>query len=146
MWFKSFALIFFVFVSEKNSVAQAQLSAEEAFQRASDNQKYVLLVFAGSDWCAPCISFEKKVLSQPDFNTFALNHLVILVADFPQRKTLSKVVQDQNEALAERYNPQGIFPNILLIKSDGTVVSTITYDSQSAKQFVSEIKQSLPDE
>ena len=146
MWSKSFASIFLVFILKNSATAQSQLSAEEAFRVASDNQKYVLLVFAGSDWCAPCIRFENDVLSQPEFDTFASGHLVVFVADFPQRKTLSKAVQSQNEKLAERYNPKGVFPNIMLVKSDGTVVSNITYSDQSANQFVNEIKQSLSDE
>ena len=146
MSFKSIALIFLCFAFEIPLIVQAQPGSEGVFQLASKTQKYVLLVFAGSDWCAPCIRFEKDVLTQPEFNSFAERHLVIFTADFPQRKSLSKEMVIGNEKLAARYNPKGLFPNILLIRSDGSLLSTLPYHGQSAVQFVNEIKQRLPDE
>jgi thiamine biosynthesis lipoprotein len=146
MSFKSIALVSLVLVFENTAIVQAQSGSDGFFQLASKTQKYVLLVFAGSDWCAPCIRFEKDVLKRPEFSSFAESHLVIFTADFPQRKTLSKEIVDQNEKLAERYNPKGLFPNILLIRSDGSLLSTLPYNGQSAVQFINEIKQRLPDE
>ena len=45
----------------------------------------------------------------------------------------------QNEALAEKYNPAGEFPKIVLLNPDETVLTSIRYDNQSPGEFVNEL-------
>jgi len=101
------------------------------------------IVFSGSDWCKGCIQFRKKVLDDPSFESFARQNLDIVVADFPQRAKLDKALVEQNEALAEKYNPKGIFPNLVLLSDDGSQYEIITYTNQSPQEFVTEIKNRL---
>ena len=136
-------LLVVVWLVSFSAIAQVQTNAEEAFKLSAETKKPVLLIFAGSDWCAPCIRFEKKVLHENTFLTFASENLVVLKADFPQREKLPPAVEQQNEKLAERYNPTGIFPSFLLLNVDGTVRSTVIYKNQSAVEFTSEIKNLL---
>lgn len=123
--------------------AQVTTNAEEAFKVSSETKKPVLLVFAGSDWCAPCIRFEKKVMSENSFIRFADENLVVLKADFPQRAKLPAALQQQNEKLAEEYNPKGVFPLFLLLGIDRSVLSTLDYTNESSPEFISEIKSRL---
>ena len=120
--------------------AQVQIDAEEAFRISSETDKPVLLVFAGSDWCANCIRFEKRILSATDFQTFAGENLVILKADFPQRTPLSSALQEQNASLAEKYNPKGEFPYLLLLTPGKSVLSSLVFSNQSPSEFIAEIK------
>jgi thioredoxin-related protein len=120
--------------------AQVKQDAEEAFRVSSEAHKPVLIVFAGSDWCAPCVRFEKKILTENTFLDFAKENLVVLKADFPQRNKLTPELQHQNEALAEKYNPKGIFPYLVLLNLDRSVLSTILYNNQSPVEFISELK------
>lgn len=138
-------LLLFAFVCG-SVVVQAQVvrtNAEEAFKVSCETRKPVLLVFAGSDWCAPCIRFEKKVMSESTFQHFADENLVILKADFPQREKLPVALQQQNEKLAEKYNPKGVFPFFLLLGIDRSVLSTLDYTNESSVEFISEIKSRL---
>jgi thioredoxin-related protein len=120
-------------------LAQVKENASEAFQIAGEAHRPVLLVFAGSDWCAPCMRLEKKILTDDSFKNFAELNLVILKAEFPQRKKLSAEVEKQNEALAEQYNPNGIFPYLVLLTADKQVISLINYHDQSPADFISEL-------
>ena len=120
--------------------AQIQNNAEEAFKMSSETNKPVLLVFAGSDWCANCIRFEKKILLALDFQSFARENLVILKADFPQRTPLSAALQEQNASLAEKYNPKGEFPYLLLLTPGKSVLSSLAFSNQSPSEFIAEIK------
>ena len=120
--------------------AQIQNDAEEAFRISSETNKPVLLVFAGSDWCANCIRFEKRILSATDFLSFAEKNIVILKADFPQRTPLSTALQEQNASLAEKYNPDGVFPYLLLLAPGKSVLSSLIYSDQSPKEFIEEIQ------
>jgi len=135
----SFLLVGALFFSDTCS-AQVQNDAEVAFRISSETNKPVLLVFAGSDWCANCIRFEKKILSAADFQTFAKENLVILKADFPQRTSLSTSLQEQNASLAEKYNPKGEFPYLLLLTPAKSVLSSLAFSNQSSSEFIAEIK------
>ena len=117
--------------------AQVLENADEAFRLAQETGKPVLLVFSGSDWCAPCVRFSKEVLLQPSFLQFAADRLVLLKSDFPQRKVLPVILQRQNDRLAERYNPAGQFPFLLLLNPDGSVRSHLPYRYQNAEEFIS---------
>jgi len=124
-------------------IAQPIEDASEAFKIAEENNKPVLLVFSGSDWCQPCIRFKKEVLDDSAFLNFAKNKFVILKADFPQRKQLSENIFEQNEALAEKFNPQGYFPRIVLLDQNQSLISTIHYTKQSASEFIFQIESLL---
>jgi thioredoxin-related protein len=123
--------------------AQIENNADHAFQLATESRKPVLLVFAGSDWCAPCVRFEKQILSEAGFQEYAKNNLVILKADFPQRKKLSDEEQKQNDLLAEQFNPKGEFPKLVLLRENKSVVTMLTYSNQSSAEFISLIKDVL---
>lgn len=140
--FKFFVVIAFA-IQSVSCFAQIKNNADEAFRIATETQKPVLLVFAGSDWCAPCIRFEKQVLSESTFQDYAKENLVILKADFPQRKKLPSDEQKQNDSLAEQFNPKGEFPKLVLLREDKSVLSTLTYSNQSSDEFISQIKDSL---
>lgn len=143
MRLKSFAIFLLsmvAFFQVLPCCAQVQNNAEEAFRISSESNMPILLVFAGSDWCASCIRFEKKILSETDFLDFARENLVILKADFPQRKPLSAALQQQNALLAEKYNPRGIFPYLLLLRPEKSVVSALPYSNQSPIEFIEELK------
>ena len=99
-------------------------SMEEAQQDAVKMHKLILLNFSGSDWCGPCIVLRKEVLDDKVFLSMADSSLVLVNADFPRMKKnqLPKGLQQANDKLADRYNPQGKFPLTLLLTADGRVL------------------------
>jgi thiol-disulfide isomerase/thioredoxin len=136
-------VIVFAFVSCSGVFAQETSTSEEAFRLSSETKKPVLVVFSGSDWCAPCILFDKKVLSEQSFQAFVKGHLILLKADFPQRKKIPDDVKKQNDALAEKYNPKGLFPHMVLVIPGQTDPATLTYSNQTSDEFISEINAHL---
>src|SRR4029079_18005843 len=92
----------------------------EAQQEASHSNKVILLNFSGSDWCSPCINLKKKIFEAEEFNTYAAEHLLLVNADFPRLKKnqLSAEQTKKNETLADKYNPQGVFPYTVLVSAD----------------------------
>lgn len=126
-----------------SSGAQAFQNADSAFQKAALDQKFVLLFFTGSDWCSNCLRLEKNILSQTEFVEFANENLVLLNADFPQRKKLSPEQTVQNESLAEKYNPQGSFPTLLLINSEKTHLKYLYYSNQDKNEFLKMLNKEL---
>ena len=62
-------------------------SFDEVTETSLDTNKPILLIFQGSDWCAPCIKFERNIWSTPTFQSYAEENLLIVKADFPRRKS-----------------------------------------------------------
>jgi thioredoxin-related protein len=111
---------------------------KEAKILASQQQKNILLVFSGSDWCAPCIKLDRQIWQSESFKTHAKKNLILVRADFPKRKNnqLPKALQDKNNALAERYNSNGYFPLVLLLDSKGEVLNQLGYKNISPEDYI----------
>lgn len=125
------------------TVANAQVteSLAEATRLSYESKKPILLVFAGSDWCQPCIRFDKNILQNDVFLNYAKESLIVLKCDFPQRRKLSKETIKQNEELAEKFNSKGEFPTLLLLDNNLNKIANLTYNSQTVEQFIKEIQQ-----
>ena len=110
---------------------------------AQQEHKYILLNFSGSDWCAPCIKLKKEVFESEAFSALAESKLILVRADFPRSKKnqLTKEQTQHNEALAEKYNPEGKFPFTLLLNEDGTVLKAWDgYVFGAQEKFISELQ------
>ena len=111
---------------------------------AAKENKLILVNFSGSDWCIPCIRLRKEILESSVFEDYAKDHLELVRADFPrQKKNQPDAAQiKRNEALADKYNPDGAFPLTLLIDKDGKVLKKWDgFPNESADKFVAEISQ-----
>ncbi len=110
---------------------------EATKKQAHSEDKYILLVFKGSDWCAPCIKLEKEILGTEEFLKLAETKFIIVEADFPRSKKnkLSEEQQQQNNALAEKYNKNGYFPYVLVLNKDGKILGTTGYQKTSPEEY-----------
>ena len=115
---------------------------KEATTEATKTHKMILISFSGSDWRGPCIRERKEILENATFENYAADHLVLVRADFPRQKKnqLSKEQTQRNEALADKYNPEGKFPYTLLVDEHGKVLTTWDgFPNVSPENFVQQI-------
>lgn len=119
-----------------------KLNFTEAKALAESDHKMILLNFSGSDWCGPCIKLKKEVFESSAFEQFASENLVLVRADFPRQKKnqLDKAQVDKNEALAEKYNPKGLFPLTVLIDSKGNIVKAWEGFQPSTETFIADLR------
>jgi thioredoxin-related protein len=111
---------------------------------AKEKNQLILLNFSGSDWCIPCIRMRKQIFGDEEFLHMADTTLVMYNADFPRNKknALDKDLQEQNESLADKYNPEGKFPFTMLLDAGGKVIRTWDgYPDQTPEQFTHLVKQ-----
>jgi thioredoxin-related protein len=116
---------------------------DNAQKEAKGSGKLILLNFSGSDWCLPCMKMEKNVFEMEEFTTYASNSLVLVNADFPRLKQhqLSKEQVKKNEALADKYNPNGTFPYTVLLDANGKILHKWEgYTNLTATEFVNQVK------
>ncbi len=133
--------LFFVFLFFFSISLQAQeweTDFETAKTLAANQDRNIVLVFSGSDWCAPCIKLERKVWSTNTFIDYAAENFVLLKADFPKKKKnrLPKETIAQNKALAEKYNLEGIFPLVVIMNEKGEVLKTTGYEKMDVDEYI----------
>jgi thioredoxin-related protein len=115
---------------------------DEAKKQAVESHRLILVNFSGTDWCGPCVRLRKEILESAAFERYAADHLVLLRADFPRQKKnqLTAAQLKLNEALAEKFNGEGLFPYTLLIDENGKVLKAWNgYPNESPGQFVQDI-------
>jgi len=116
---------------------------DDAKVLAKKEQKHILINFSGSDWCLPCIRLHDEVFNSDVFKKFASENLVLVNVDFPRKNKNqpSKEQQKINDALAERYDPQGDFPYTLLLDSSGNKIKVWSgFYKNGVDNFIDEIK------
>ncbi|MCK8522721.1 thioredoxin family protein [Aquimarina sp. D1M17] len=111
---------------------------EIAKKIAVENDRPIVLVFAGSDWCIPCIKLERQILHTEEFKTYAKDHYVLLKADFPRKRKnqLPQDIQRQNASLAEEYNRSGGFPMVVVLDKTGQKLGEIGYEKVTPSAYI----------
>lgn len=105
---------------------------------AKKENKPIILVFQGSDWCAPCIKLDREVWSTEEFKKYAGGHYVMLQADFPRKKknALPETQAKANAKLADLYNKRGIFPFVVVLDENGEVKGETSYKNMNPKEYI----------
>ncbi len=111
---------------------------DKAKKKATEEDRNIVLVFSGSDWCAPCIKLEKEIWSTEEFQNYARENFVLLKADFPRKKKnkLTDEQQEKNNQLAEKYNTQGYFPLVVVLDKNGKVLGTTGYEKMETSEYI----------
>ncbi|OOQ56696.1 thioredoxin family protein [Mucilaginibacter pedocola] len=136
-----FAIIMLAFVTPEVNWSG---DFNEAQKEAQRSHKFIVVNFSGSDWCGPCIRTRKEILETKTFEDYAAGHLVLVRADFPRQKKnqLPKDQVKRNEALADKYNPEGEFPLTLLIDENGKVLKKWDgFPNVTPDKFVAQISE-----
>ncbi len=136
-----FYTVLFLFISINGFAQEWQTNFEDAKKEAAANNKNIILVFQGSDWCAPCIKLDKEIWSTKEFQELAKDHFVMLQADFPRKKAnkLSESLRQQNNLLAEKYNNQGFFPLVVVLDYKGHVLGKMGYEKISPNEYFNKL-------
>lgn len=135
---KNYLIVFYLCFASALFAQEWQPSYEEALAGAKEQDTPILLVFAGSDWCAPCIKLDKTIWQSDVFRTYAKTNYLLYKADFPRKRVnrLSDAVASQNSVLAERYNPKGYFPLVLLLDKHENILGETGYLKSTPEVYI----------
>jgi len=134
------SIAFFAMVSIA-SAQEWQTDFDQAQAIATKDNLSIILVFQGSDWCAPCMKLEKEIWSTKEFIELAKGNFVMVKADFPRRKknALSPEQQESNNKLAAKYNTNGYFPFVVVLDKEGKVLGETGYKKMSPTDYFSSL-------
>ena len=99
------------------------------------------MVFSGSDWCKPCIRLKQEVFESHEFKKYAEDRWSLLNVDFPRsrKNRLSQEIKAYRNGLAEKYNPKGYFPLVLILDKEGNIQQELSYKGGGPASFLSNL-------
>ena len=111
---------------------------EEAKALAKDQNKDIVVIFSGSDWCAPCIKLDKNIWQSEAFKKESTDKWILVKANFPRKKAnqLSEEQEAHNRGLAEKYNLEGSFPLVVLLDKDGRVLGKMGFKNVAPEEYI----------
>lgn len=133
-----FAFLLLLFSIPGASAQQWETDFDKAKAVAAEKDLPIVLVFQGSDWCAPCIRLDREIWATEAFRAYAETHFVMLKADFPRRKqnALPPAQAEANARLAELYNKNGIFPMVVVLDAQGKIKGRAGYERLSPEDYI----------
>jgi thioredoxin-related protein len=111
----------------------------DAKKKAKEENKKVVMLFTGSDWCSWCMKWDKEVFSKSEFQDYANKNLVLLLVDFPQKKKMSKAQERANDALQSKYKIEG-YPTVVVLDSQAKKVGSFGYSEGGPAAFFSKLE------
>lgn len=111
---------------------------DTALSKATQEDKPLILVFSGSDWCAPCIKLDRTVWQSDEFKKHAAQNYVLYKADFPRKKKnlLPTEILGKNKELAAEFNSKGYFPLVLVLDEKTNILGTTGYKKYGPKKYI----------
>ncbi len=115
-----------------------ETNIDTALAKASEENKEIVLVFSGLDWCVPCVKMDRNIWQTEAFKTYASENWILLKADFPKgRRDLKKSAQmNHNQNLKTKYNPKGLFPKVVLLDKNGMELGHTLYKNIAPSQYI----------
>lgn len=135
---KKFLIVLMVALFQLGFSQDWKYNFEEAKKIASEENKNIIMIFSGSDWCAPCMRLEKNIWQSEEFIKESSEKWVLLKLNFPRKKAnqLSPEQTNHNRALAEKYNHEGSFPLVVVMSPSGKVLGKFGFKNISPTQYI----------
>ena len=94
--------------------------------KAEKENRCVLLLFTGSDWCPACRTLKKNVLGSEKFLRFAEKELIPVWIDFPKKTQQDPAIRKANEQLLDKFlGENAAFPTTVLLDPKGKILGKI---------------------
>lgn len=134
------AVFLLLAVSPRAGAGEPLTDLPKAIERAKAEKKHVLVEFTGSDWCVPCIAFDRNVMTNAAFVAFVKDRLVLVRLDIPYRRKIDPDLKKRNEALAEQYRVK-VYPTFVVLDGNGREIGRReSYLGEPAGEFVKIIR------
>ncbi|PCH54424.1 MAG: thiol-disulfide isomerase [Flavobacteriaceae bacterium] len=136
---KKISILFCLIFSLNQLSAQVwQTNLNEAQKIASKNNERIIMVFQGSDWCAPCIKLDREIWSSKEFVDYSKNNFVMMKVNFPRKKNnrLTKEQQNYNNKLMENYNTKGYFPYVVVLDKNANLLGSTGYKKTTPFNYI----------
>jgi len=127
-----------------------QPSMEQAIVAARRDNKDMLLLFTGSDWCPPCKKLEEEILGTGDFVAGTRGEWILVKFDFLRNQPMLPALEAQNEEWSEKLGVTA-FPTLVLVDDEQRPFGFLGYQAGGPALFLESLadlkqKRALRDE
>lgn len=137
-----FAAIFAVTLFAGDAPRGWTTDINAALARAKRENKRVLILFTGSDWCGFCVRLKDDVLNKSAFKNLARDNFILVYFDFPRRNPPSDAQMRIQRQWQQRFGVRG-YPTVIIVDGEGNKVGEIGgYRQEEA--FLTELRKYLP--
>lgn len=116
-------------------------NVSRGIEQAAKEDKDLLLLFTGSDWCPPCQKLEQEVLSHDEFQFEAARHFVLVKFDFLKQTPQDKNTTEQNEEWAEKFGVDS-FPTVILVDQSLKPYAIAGYEDGGFQNYLGMLEES----
>jgi thioredoxin-related protein len=109
---------------EQKEEVQWLTDYNQALKIAKEENKPMLILFTGSDWCPPCKAMHKDLFHNKEFIDLS-KRFVLLFIDFPKRKALPEKQREHNYQIASKYHRGGV-PTMVFVTPDEKVITKLS--------------------
>lgn len=84
---------------------------------------------------------KQEVFETKEFKDYARDRWSLLKVDFPRsrKNKLPKEIKAYRNSLAEKYNPKGYFPLLLILDEKGNIKQELSYKGGGPSSFLSNL-------
>ncbi|MEZ6093374.1 MAG: thioredoxin family protein [Pirellulaceae bacterium] len=107
---------------------------------AKENNKDLLVLFTGSDWCPPCKKWEAEVFSQAEFLDTASTSFALIKLDFPNEIKQKDELKERNREWQERFGITG-YPTVVVMDVEQRPIGFVAYLEGGPQPFLDVINE-----
>jgi len=106
---------------------------EQAKARAKKDNKRILALFTGSDWCPPCRQFEATVAHDEQFAGIFANSFVFFKSDWLRNTPQPRAMQAEVSRVGHKYGISR-YPTLKVLSADGEVLGDVKWTEVRSKR------------
>ncbi len=131
--------------SHENANKQWLTDMDEAQKIAQKENKDILMLYTGTDWCVPCRILHEKVFENDIFITYAKDNLILVELDFPADDSkLSEKQKEHNQKWLEIYPPKG-YPSVYLTNASAKRYAKVESLNNDPTAYINNVSQTQAD-
>jgi thioredoxin-related protein len=111
---------------------------EKTKQIAQQENKDILIILTGSEWCAPCKKMDKKVFNNIEFQNYTEKNLVLFIVDLPRELDVKSEIYIRYQKFERDYDAKSL-PALILADKDGNKIRNLKGRMSSLKNVMKQL-------
>lgn len=129
---------------------------KDAQAKAKKENKMIMLVFSGVQWCPPCQMYDKYILKSSQFKSFAKSKLILIDIDMKRNREITvsvdgkEIKPEKKESfdktiseLNQKYPHRGVPYSVIIDDKGAIVFEQMGFPRKKPNQFVQNIKKKI---
>lgn len=143
LFIRTFCLaIFFFFYLSNLSFAQLKkyTDYDQAVSEAKKNDRDILIVLTGSEWCKPCIKMKNNVFAEKEFIDFANEKFIIFELNVIMPMDMNSENYKEYRYFTEKYQTNAL-PTLILLDNQENVKLQLGKNLTSLNKTMEHLKE-----